>query len=318
MTAEVIRIEDATTRASAEILLSQGFNCFSWKVPAKEEATGFREMLWAHENYASGEERASGSGIPLLFPFPGRIEKGFFTFEGEALQLADTSANGNAIHGYALDNPWRVFDQQADRVTAHFQPSVDAPSVLGQWTGDYLLKATYRIEGNQLHFDFEAYNLGAESLPFGFGTHAYFRLPISGQGASEQTLVTAPIDGEWLSNEMIPTGECAKLATDHPLVAGSALSGANYDTPFRIPPGESELLTTTLKDPTTGRRLVQTFDRSMTCCVVYLPPHREAICLEPYTCVPNPFGMNEKGVDSGLRVLPPGESYHTKALYEVI
>ena len=43
-------------------------------------------------------------------------------------------------------------------------------------------------------------------------------------------------------------------------------------------------------------------------CVVFIPPHREAICLEPYTAVPNAFELTERGIDAGLAELSTGES----------
>ena len=44
-------------------------------------------------------------------------------------------------------------------------------------------------------------------------------------------------------------------------------------------------------------------------CVVYTPAHREAICIEPYTCVPGRFGEEARWpLEGALAILPPGES----------
>jgi aldose 1-epimerase len=64
---------------------------------------------------------------------------------------------------------------------------------------------------------------------------------------------------------------------------------------------------TILEDPGSGRRLTQTFPESFRHVVVYTAPHLEAIALEPYSCIPNPFALEEQGIDTGLRVLSPGE-----------
>jgi aldose 1-epimerase len=63
-----------------------------------------------------------------------------------------------------------------------------------------------------------------------------------------------------------------------------------------------------IEDPESGNRTVLAFDRAFRECVVYTPPHREAICIEPYTCVPDPFRLERQGVPAGLRVLAPAES----------
>ena len=65
----------------------------------------------------------------------------------------------------------------------------------------------------------------------------------------------------------------------------------------------------TIADPESGHQVSVTFDRAFRECVVYTPPHREAICIEPYTCVPDAFRLERDGVNAGLRVLSPGESF---------
>jgi aldose 1-epimerase len=64
-----------------------------------------------------------------------------------------------------------------------------------------------------------------------------------------------------------------------------------------------------MEDSANGRRLVMTFDSAFATAVVYNPPHRQAISIEPYTCVPDPFSLAHRGIDSGLQVLAPGETF---------
>jgi aldose 1-epimerase len=40
--------------------------------------------------------------------------------------------------------------------------------------------------------------------------------------------------------------------------------------------------------------------------LVFTPPHRQAVCLEPYTCVTDAINLQARGIDAGLLVLPPG------------
>jgi aldose 1-epimerase len=46
-------------------------------------------------------------------------------------------------------------------------------------------------------------------------------------------------------------------------------------------------------------------------CVVYTPPHREAICIEPLTCAAGAAALAQRGIDAGWRVLPPAEKFAT-------
>lgn len=312
MSPENVRLTCPKSDATADVMVSLGMNCFSWRAPFREGEPA-RELLWASPGFEGGDHRPSGAGIPLLAPFPGRIAGSAFEWEGRRYELEPTGNNGHAIHGFALRKPWRTVERSGSSVTAEYQPSVDDPAALGQWPSDYLLRATYTIEGCRLTLDFSAENVGDRAMPFGFGTHAYFRLPLADGADPETTRVQAPVDAEWLSEDQIPTGGLEELPSVHPLRIGAGLGGREFDTPYRFAPGAT---TTELVDPATGHGIRQTFDGSMTCCVIYTPGHREAICLEPYTCVPDPIALASRGVESGLIALAPGNRYATQVVLE--
>lgn len=315
MPAEVVSLTAADSGATADVLVGLGMNCFSWRTPfAGDTVTQApHEVLWAEPGFESGELRPSSSGIPLLAPFPGRIAGPEFEWNGKRYKLDANHGDNIAIHGFALRAPWRVLDRTIDRVTAEFSPTLDAPETVWQWPSDYRIEASYSVAGSRLVLDVRIENTGDESMPLGFATHAYFRLPLSDGADPEGTLVRAPVSGEWLMDQMIPTGEVTPIKPTDALPSGAPLAGSKYDTPYRL---AEKADSTELVDPSTGRTLRQTFDDSMKCCVVYTPGHREAVCLEPYTCVPNPFALEAAGVDSGLLTLEPGEAYTTKVLLE--
>ncbi|QDT67747.1 Aldose 1-epimerase [Planctomycetes bacterium MalM25] len=309
MPEKTVRLTHAASGATADVALGLGFNCYSWRTTFAGESGGEpRELLWAEPGFEACDGRPSRSGTPLLAPFAGRIKDARFEWDGVAYDLEDTSGAGHAIHGFAVREAWREVSRADDRVTAQFQPSIDAPEALPQWPCDYRLEATYTLEAHRLRLELSAENLGEIRMPFAFGSHAYFRLPLAEGGDPEATVIRAPIDGEWVSNEAIPTGELAPLANGETLPAGGPLGGREFDTPYRFASGAS---TTEVSDPNSGRRVVQTFDDSMKCCVIYTPEHREAICLEPYTGTPDAIAMTARGVEAGLITLGPGETYRT-------
>jgi aldose 1-epimerase len=43
--------------------------------------------------------------------------------------------------------------------------------------------------------------------------------------------------------------------------------------------------------------------------VVFTPVHRQAMCLEPYTCTTDAINLQARGIDAGLLVLQPGERW---------
>src|SRR3954467_7920423 len=144
MHTQIVDINDRATGSSARVLVGQGFNCFSWQ-PVLQDGT--REMLWADAAFDSGKTRPSGSGIPLLFPFPGRISGTVFTFNGREYQLEPGDAYGNAIHGFVFNRPWRVAEQTASRVVGEFQASIDDTKILEHWPADFRIRVAYEVRG---------------------------------------------------------------------------------------------------------------------------------------------------------------------------
>jgi len=315
MASRVIEIGDPESGSSAKVLVSLGFNCFSWRPVL---ADGPREMLWAHPAFAGGGERPSGSGIPLLFPFPGRIGGAKFSFGGRQFQLEPADAFGNAIHGFVYTRPWRVIEQTAARVVGEFQASVDDPSVLARWPSDFRIRVAYEVRGRELVSDVRYENTGDGPLPCGFGTHAYFHLPLAEGSDAEATLVRVPTSAVWEARDMLPTGRTLPVPDELDLASGGPLAGRKFDTYFtRLAADGDGQVRTSLTEPRTGRTVTQSFAATFPHCVVYTPPHREAICLEPYSCIADSFRLEDAGVATGREVLAPGEARETRILIVV-
>jgi aldose 1-epimerase len=309
MSSQITEISDRESGARARVLISLGFNCFSWR-PVLDH--GPREMLWADAGFDNGDKRPSGSGIPLLFPFPGRIRAAKYHFNGRDYELEPGDAFGNAIHGFVFNRPWRVVEQTPARVAGEFQASIDDPSILERWPADFRIRVSYEVRERELISEIRYENTGEGPLPCGFATHAYFRLPLTEGGIASDTVVMAPVHKFWELDRMIPTGKVQAVPAEQQLAAGLRLADHQFDTAFTaLRPDADGLLRTKLTDPATERALTQTFDTSFTQCVVYTPPHREAICLEPYTCVPDAIRLKAEGHETGLQILKPGDSRQT-------
>jgi aldose 1-epimerase len=306
---QVVEIVDRESGSNACVLVSQGFNCFSWR-PVLEG--GPREMFWAEAGFAAGDKRASSGGNPLLFPFPGRIGGAAFQFEGREYRLEPGDAFGNAIHGFVLNRPWRVVEQGGSRVVGEFQASRDDASILERWPSDFRIRVSYEVRGRELLSEIRYENTGDSRLPCGFATHAYFRLPLAEGSDVADTIVTVPVDRYWELERMNPTGRVTAVAADRQLAKGLRLGEHQFDTVFTgVRPDADGKVRTRLADPASGRVLTQTFGAEFTQCVVYTPGHRQAICIEPYTCVPDAIRLAAEGHETGLQILEPGESFET-------
>lgn len=315
MHSQIVEIRHRESGAAARILVGRGFNCFSWRPVLSD---GPRDMLWAEPGFERGDKRPSGGGNPILFPFPGRIAGAAFTFEGHTYQLEPGDGLGNAIHGFVLDRPWRVIERSQSRVVGEFQASIDDAKLLALWPSDFRIRVSYEVRGRSLLSDIRYENTGDRRLPCGFGTHAYFPLPLTDGANARDHLVTAPVSRYWELERMIATGRLSAVPPDQPLPAGLRLADHQFDTVFTgLTPDADGRVRTHLTEPASGRTLTQTFDTSFTQCVIYTPGHRQAICLEPYTCVPDAIRLAAAGHDTGLQVLESGQAFETTITLDV-
>ncbi|HWB12307.1 MAG TPA: aldose 1-epimerase [Pirellulales bacterium] len=312
MQLEPVTLADAQTGATAQILSGLGFNCFSFRPVVDGEAI---EVLWSEDALLSGQGRPSHSGIPILFPFPGRLRGSFLAYEGATYPLGSDDGLGNAIHGFVLNRPWRITEMLPQRTTGEFHASVDEPGLSKRWPGDFRLTVSYELRHNTLGCEIEVHNPGPTRLPFGLGLHPYFRLPLGAGGRPDDCRVTVPTAEYWELRNMLPTGRRLAAADRGNLNAGIRFADMRFDDVFTGLSASDGQVLTKIEDPQSGRTLELIFDAAFRECVIYNPPHREAVCIEPYTCAPDAYELQATGIDAGLRVLNPGEQ--VRACFEI-
>ncbi|MEC7567168.1 MAG: aldose 1-epimerase [Planctomycetota bacterium] len=294
---ESIVLKDSTGNSVARILPGFGFNLYSLEICGQE-------ILWSASEFHRGTARASGSGIPILYPFPGRLPGKTLRWKGREYEMDCDDGAGNAIHGFVLDRKWRVVDQQESKVTGEFHASIDAPELLTQWPGDFRIQCQYELHSKGLSATYTLDNPGEKSLPCGLGTHPYFRVPVGGEMVDD-CILKVPVQRHWVLEEMLTTGEQRDA---NPVFAdGVPLDGLVLDDVFSGVVFDAGIAVSAIEDPNSGQRLTFQWDEACRCCVVYIPPHREAICIEPYSLVPGGYAFDPSAEDGGLMVLEPGE-----------
>ena len=306
MNPECIELRDESKKSSAKVLAGYGFNCYSFRAVNR----GYEvEVLWSAPGFETGREQASHNGMPLLFPFPGRIGGAAFEFEGQQYPLESDDGHGNAADGFVHTRPWRVIERSPQHVVGQFQASVDDPSLLNRWPADFRITVRYDLTGNKLHSQIVVENPDQRPLPFGFGAHPYFHVPLGGSGAPGDCVIKVPARGVWEVKDLLPTGRKLPALGTKALCGGLRFSSATFDDIFTTLTCAGGHCESRIEDPASGRKLKLAFDSGFRECAVYNPSHRKAICLGPYTCVPDAMHLSGRGIDSGLRILPPGESW---------
>jgi len=270
--------------------------------------------LYADPNFFT-ENKPTRSGFPILFPFPNRVRDGRFAWNGKDYELPRNDPSGkNAIHGFACRNPWRVLDSGADGksawITAEFHGWRDAPSCRSLWPADYRMRVTYGLGANSLRIEALVDNPDLLPLPFGLGYHPYFRVSREANAkpqAADEMLVQAPARSCWVLEECLPSGGRAPVDAARDLNAPRRFSDVTVDDVL------ADLDPAPGKDGLCRRGRVGDLELSTSPAfrelVVFTPPHREAICLEPYTCATDAINLQQRGVDAGLIVLEPGASW---------
>jgi aldose 1-epimerase len=298
-----IWILEDDTGSRLEVWPAMGFNAYRWTV-------GGEELLYRDPAFFD-EVKPTRSGWPILFPFPNRIRDGRFAWEGKEYQLPKNDPSGrNAIHGLVTSRPWRVVDHGAGDtmawLTAEFESARDGADVVDLWPGAFRLRITYRLLGrSRLKVEAVIENQGSAPLPFGLGYHPYFRV--------------APFGGDKACIE-IEAGKQWKLVDNLPIGAITAFHWKQHEQRFAdvqldhlftdVPISRHDTRQCGAIESEEGRRFVIEAGRDFRELVVFTPPHRQAICFEPYTCISDAINLQQQGVDSGLQVLAPSEVWH--------
>ncbi len=309
---DVIELIDSKSGSAARIAPSLGFNCFAFQARVGGQAVN---VLDASPNFAEGNERPSGHGIPLLFPFPNRIRQGRFAWNGRQYEIPAANASydhaGNAIHGFCLDRPWRVTERGPHFAVGEFQLGRDAPDRRAYWPADFLIEVRYTVRGAALRADVRIANPSTVELPWGFGTHPYFKLPLAAGSRPSSCLVLAPASQEWELVDCLPTGRILPVSEEKDLRDGAYFDVMKLDDVLTgLTPGQGPLECAVM-DEQAGLQVTQRFEPIFREVVVYTPPSRNAVCIEPYTCATDAINLQPRGIDAGWRVLAPGAEIRT-------
>ena len=305
-------LTDSETGQEARVLPSVGNNCFSYKI---RKGAGQVELLWVPPDPQTLQGRASGYGIPILFPWPNRIDEGKFSFEGKAYQLETPAPGQHASHGFVHTRPWHVVGSGASStegawVTCVFK-SADFPEIGEHFPFPFEARVTYRLKDAALIHEFDGKNVGEGNMPMGLGIHPYFPLPLTEAGNRDVCTVKMPADTYWpLRGDPIPTGKILPVeGTVYDVRKPTPMKDLYYDhvwSGVRLTNGWSRCEYT---DPIAGIRIAMEADDVFRELVLYAPDSRPVVCFEPYTCVTNAVNLETRGIDGGLMHVKPGEGF---------
>ncbi|CAN5342652.1 hypothetical protein BH11PLA2_BH11PLA2_36420 [soil metagenome] len=285
---------------------------------------GFNALKWSHDGtpvfYTSPEWETNPvptrSGHPILFPFPNRLKGGKLTFEGREYQLPLNDSSGpNAIHGFTPRNAWRVIDSgvTADSafITGEFQISKDLPGAI--WPADARIRLTYHLFETSLKVDAVIDAADGKAMPFGLGYHPYFTLP--GSPLSEWQL-QASAATLWEAESNLPSGKQLPLPASLDFQSQRVIGDVTLDTLYgKVTRSKMNEISRIANEKAT---LTVHADESFRELLLFTPPHRQAVAIEPYTCTTDAANLDVRGVDAGWRVLAAGGSFACQVEYRYV
>ena len=95
------------------------------------------------------------------------------------------------------------------------------------------------------------------------------------------------------------------------------VGGTVLDTLFGGLPGNAERTgcVATLSHRGSLGHLTVTADRSFRELLLFTPPHRQSIAIEPYTCASDAPNLAAQGIDCGWQILTPGQRWESVVEY---
>ena len=228
----------------------------------------------------------------LLAPWPNRIAKGRYTYEGNDYQLEIRDGLGNAMHGLVDEATAEVVETRAGFLKLATKVEADTA-----YPWNLLVEATFELTADELVVGYSVTNVGSGNAPVGIGTHPYF--PFSDDTTIVVNAVTATVHG----SDMLPVSSTP--AVEIGLGPGNAVlvRDLKLDTQFTG-------VTNPVATLRTGDHSLDIWHDNAPWLMIYTTnkfPWADgpgnAIAIEPQTCPADAFNTGED-----LRVLASGES----------
>jgi aldose 1-epimerase len=239
------------------------------------------------------------SASELLFPFASRIPGGKYKFLNKEYILAQNDpSHDSAIHGLVRKQNFHLTEQ----VTHDDHAYIELHYILSGAEGypfeiNFSVRYTLHIDG-RFELMYVAKNTGSEPAPVMFGWHPYFRL---GNEIADAWKIDIPSD-ELVSfdADMMPVGK-----EPFPISGPTLLFKKVLDNAFLVKSSEKTASTYLISDNQNVTLQIEqeTGEGKFNHLVIYTPPERDCVAIEPLTANVNAFNNGE-----GLNILAPGKA----------
>jgi len=235
-----------------------------------------------------------------LFPFAGRVPGGFYRFEGKIRQFEINDSQYNAaLHGFLYNKTMHLESENCteDKAEITFTYSTTEFSKSYPFSLKILIQYTLDERGFRSQTTIE--NQGEGKAPVAYGIHPYFKFdkPVN------ELKIMIPSEKETVLNkQLVPSGE---IKSNSNFIMPKLIDKQTFDNGFQFPRQE-RIVNTELTDETEDCTIniwQETGNHKFNFLLVYTPPERDAIAIEPLS-----GNINCLNTGDDLIILAPGQS----------
>ncbi len=237
-----------------------------------------------------------------LSPFSGRIKDGQYYFNKIKYELElNYQEERNACHGLVYNNKFHFIEKEITENDASCTFRYDYNKDYEGYPFTYSIELIYKLSTKDgLTCTTKIVNLSKSIIPLSDGWHHYFEL---GTDIDKLKIKIDSAELITLGDRFIPMGE-SKMFNE--FVYAKEIGKKHFDSCFKMNLGNDRIVTQLFSEE---KGIIlniwqETGTNKYNYLVVYTPPDRKSIAIEPITSNINAFNNHE-----GLILLPPLEMY---------
>lgn len=255
------------------------------------------ELLGRVEDIDSFAASGRTCGIPFLYPWANRLASTDYRAAGKDVSLAGSGLIGHDDKGLPMHGvPWPRLKWQVtdgDDTTLNAQLEWNRDELLAVFPFPHTVEMAIALGDDHLEIETKLIAGAPGAVPVSFGFHPYFRIP--GLARKNWRVEMPAMSQLVLDGENIPTGQVKPFAA-----FDENLGEREFDAAFGL---EGEGAFTLAGN---GRHIKIEFLEGYPYAQVFAPKGKDFIAFEPMTAPANALVSGH-----GLRVIEPGESFHS-------
>lgn len=236
----------------------------------------------------------TGGCFPML-PFANRVRDCRFILDGRERVLAPNLPDQRLVHGYGWLAQWAVTaadTRSLDLIHEHHG---------GGWPSRYRAEQRIEVEPRGLRITLRVTNTGDAAMPCGLGLHPYFSL------TPASTLEADAGKATGVGGDGFPVQLACMASVLHALAAGGHLPASIYLS------GVQGAVTLALSG---GKKVFVQTSHEFDEIVVFVPPSRQFVCIEPATHPVGALDTIAPGIARNIAILQPGDALSGSVFFE--